>query len=333
LDIHVFPPTEANDPQTTDVPPLEILESGTGHGSLTMHLARAIAAANPPPPPRVLSDETQDESTTSPQASSMQDSSITTQPSAPASDTDTPTPQTTYPFTRRAIIHSVELSGKHSRHARKIIRGFRQGLYTPHIDFYTDSVDTWIESQLSSRNGNAATEFLTHAILDMPGVHHRLRTISPALRPDGKLLVFVPSITQIGECLRQVRAHNLPLFLERVVELGEGISNGRVWDVRYVVPRRKERGRVEEKIREEGSTGTSEEGSGTESEDVQNLLVRPEKQGEDEDEPVMVCRPMVGKLTMGGGFVGLWRKKVDDSEPDSSEESTRSPSAESQAGT
>ncbi|KAI9726572.1 MAG: hypothetical protein M1828_000939 [Chrysothrix sp. TS-e1954] len=45
LDIHAEPlaPTEL-----CSTPPFEILEVGTGHGSLTLHLARAIHAANPP---------------------------------------------------------------------------------------------------------------------------------------------------------------------------------------------------------------------------------------------------------------------------------------------
>lgn len=48
LDIHVEPPSVENDPERTGAPSFEILEAGTGHGSLTLQLARAIAAANPP---------------------------------------------------------------------------------------------------------------------------------------------------------------------------------------------------------------------------------------------------------------------------------------------
>ena len=44
--MHPVPWTED---QSTASPSLEILEAGTGHGSLTLHVSRAIAAANPPP--------------------------------------------------------------------------------------------------------------------------------------------------------------------------------------------------------------------------------------------------------------------------------------------
>lgn len=43
LDIHPSPSTFSGHR-------LEILDAGTGHGSLALHLARAIASANPPPP-------------------------------------------------------------------------------------------------------------------------------------------------------------------------------------------------------------------------------------------------------------------------------------------
>lgn len=47
LDIH--PPI---DPEVhTRNGPLEIFEAGTGHGALTLYLARAIHGLNPPPPP------------------------------------------------------------------------------------------------------------------------------------------------------------------------------------------------------------------------------------------------------------------------------------------
>ena len=49
LDIHVEPATSVG---PTDSRRLEILEAGTGHGSLTLHLARSIHAANPPGEPR-----------------------------------------------------------------------------------------------------------------------------------------------------------------------------------------------------------------------------------------------------------------------------------------
>ncbi|KFX96568.1 hypothetical protein V490_03275, partial [Pseudogymnoascus sp. VKM F-3557] len=44
-------PTVPDPSSSSPSPPLEIFEAGTGHGALTLHLARAIHAANPAPPP------------------------------------------------------------------------------------------------------------------------------------------------------------------------------------------------------------------------------------------------------------------------------------------
>ena len=35
---------------------------------------------------------------------------------------------------------------------------------------------------------------------------------------------------------------------------------------------------------------------------------RPVGESEDTGDSVFVCRPLVGKMTKGGGFVGMWRK-------------------------
>ena len=97
----------------------------------------------------------------------------------------------------------------------------------------------------------------------------------------------------------------------KIVELGEGISNGRVWDVRLAKRRRKWDGGIGKKKTTSVVEGywTSEvdrpQAKRREEDDptVENTLVTDE-----DDKPVLVCRPKVGMLTMGGGFVGLWRK-------------------------
>lgn len=58
-----------------------------------------------------------------------------------------------------------------------------------------------------------------------------------------KALIFVPSITQVTECVKMIKGdRDLRLNVDTVVELGEGISNGRTWDVRAVTPRTLARG-------------------------------------------------------------------------------------------
>ena len=54
LDISL--PCPGEDPQFDQGPPFEILEAGTGHGALTLHLAREIHGANPPIPARIRDD-------------------------------------------------------------------------------------------------------------------------------------------------------------------------------------------------------------------------------------------------------------------------------------
>lgn len=80
--------------------------------------------------------------------------------------------------------------------------------------------------------------FLSYVFLDLPDVQERLRECFDAMHDGAKALIFVPSITQISDCIKMIR-HNraMRLNVETVVELGEGISNGRTWDVRAVTLR------------------------------------------------------------------------------------------------
>nr|KMM65947.1 tRNA (adenine-N(1)-)-methyltransferase [Coccidioides posadasii RMSCC 3488] len=212
---------------------------------------------------------------------------------------------------RRAIIHTVEISAKHSAHAEKIIRGFRRGMYAGNIDFYVASVENWIEEQTRRRNrslfSGTLEPFLSYAILDMPSAHLRIPHVSPILKVDGVLAVFMPNVTQIGDCVKIINDKRLPLVLEKAVELGTGISSGRLWDIRMAVRRSRP---VKTKEAEQPTGGENgEESSGEVSEsktqDVYTSALAGEPQAGD---PVLVCRPKVGERIVGGGFVGLWRR-------------------------
>jgi tRNA A58 N-methylase Trm61 len=266
LDIHVAPPTSTNQPSRTQ-PPLEILESGTGHGSLTLHLSRAIAAANPPPP--LLSADDQS--------------------------------WTAWKRTRRAILHSVEINDKTSAHAQKLIKGFRQGLYFPHIDFSVSDVASWADSRQRKK-------FLSYVILDMPGVHGVIENVVPAMKDDAVLMIFVPSITQIGDCVRIIKDRNLPLEMMKVTELGEGLSNGRLWDVRLVQKRAQQKKPRSGNLR---AHLMGVETAGADPEGLAHDRVEAEAEMEAEDAPVMVCRPKPGEMTMGCCYIGMWRRSPD----------------------
>jgi hypothetical protein len=286
------------------------LDTGTGHGSVTLHLARSIQAANAPFP----SDDIH-----------LASSSGRVAPEKVARDNATPDEDSIRHWedwrrSRRAIVHSVEVSPAYSKHAqKKVVSGFRRGLYSPHIDFHVANVTDWIDAQLEQRRREP---FLSYVFLDMPSCHRYLGQITAAMKENALIAVFVPSITQIGECVREIKANGLPLRMEKSLELGDGISNGRLWDVRLAF--KKTRDPIEEAIsadRSEIDAAASPEELGepasesSPSDSSEDEAFRAKEKQEisavntiRNDEPVMVCRPKVGERVIGGGFVGLWRR-------------------------
>ncbi|CAI7636741.1 unnamed protein product [Penicillium pancosmium] len=310
LDLHPNTPAAGvNEPQ------IEILESGTGHGSLTLHLARAIHAANSTPPPRPLKSQIRflEDRAKRP---GEEDSEQSEGSQAQNADADTVQEEwDTWRAQRNAIIHTVDVSAKFSKLAEKNVQGFRRGMYGGDVDFYVGPVEDWIAEQkkqrtktdvLSSLTGHSSVEpFLSHAILDMPSAQLRIPHVAPMLKRDGFLAVFVPSITQIGDCVRLIRQHHLSLVQERVVELGMGISGGRQWDVRLAT----KKSAADPASWSPSAEAESDDASADPAEDLTEIPLSevPSKV----DEMVMVCRPKVGLRTMGGGFVGIWRRIED----------------------
>lgn len=295
LDIHVLPPA------SDGAPPLEILEAGTGHGSLTLHLARAIHAANTQPPPipktsqvRILANrpvrpyaDAGEKTTSTPAAQDEQDENTQKQ-------------WDEWRAHRTAVIHTVDVSSKFSAHAEKTVRGFRRGLYAGNVDFHVGPVEDWITDQTRQRNDK---KFLSYAILDMPSAHQRIPHVAPVLKRDGVLVVFMPSITQIGECVQLIAREKLPFVMDKVVELGTGLSSGRMWDVRLAVKKSRADPSSWTESSEEKEPGPSE-GS---SEGSSEAAAEPAA----DDSSVLVCRPKVGLKIVGGGFIGIWRRIED----------------------
>ncbi|KAI9656572.1 MAG: hypothetical protein M1821_004779 [Bathelium mastoideum] len=332
LDIHVSAPgaDQAKDP------PLEILEAGTGHGSLTLHLARAIHGANSPPPgisPLIQATHraTDDDSKT---VDDREDSGSDSESSHSIASFDSPFGNVEDSFnhwkqSRRAILHTIDVSRRHSKHAEKIVRNFRRGIYAGDVDFHVGDVSEWITAQLASRQHPRSqdsdmpttlddvhpTPFLSHALLDLPSADDHLSAVASVLRLDGMLTVFNPSITQIIDCVERINAERLPLILDRVIELESSRSEGRVWDVkpvrtRVMEKRTKASEGSESELKQEStendgqqSDSELEEPGTTERDDEQTTeLERRDR------EYVMVCRPKVGERIVGGGFLGIWRK-------------------------
>lgn len=218
------------------------------------------------------------------------------------------------------MIHSVDVSSKFSALAEKNVRGFRRGIYTGDVDFYVGPVENWIAEQTKRRSKtgilssltrqNSSEPFLSHAILDMPSAHLRIPHVAPILRRDGMLVVFMPSITQIGDCVKLIRQQRLPFVQERVVELGIGITSGRHWDVRVVAKKSGADPSSWSSTAEPDETVPASESDETASENMSEAPA-PSEELSKEDDMVMVCRPKVGLRTVGGGFVGVWRRIED----------------------
>lgn len=290
LDIHVdtFSPTGDNTPR------LEILEAGTGHGALTLHLSRAIHAANSPRPKPISYATTEQNSEDAvylgESLSDLQESSLDS-----------------WRASRRAIVHTLDISSKHSKHARKIVQGFRRGLYAGNVDFHVGDVSEWIASQNISRK--TEDSYLSYVFLDLPDADLHLANIAPALHVNGLLAVFNPSITQIAACVETIRVNRLPYLLDQVIELGAG--NIRQWDVRAVRPRASlKKAQTPSAQPGEGSVGSEslDEGSIDPIEGQQTQAELAEDLAKQKEKWAMVCRPKVGDRVVGGGFLGLWRR-------------------------
>jgi hypothetical protein len=227
---------------------------------------------------------------------------------------------------RNAVIHTVDVSHKFAALAERNVKGFRRGIYAGDVDFYVGPVENWIAEQtkrrtktgiLSSLTGSSAVEpFLSHAILDMPSAHLRIPHVAPVLRRDGYLVVFMPSITQIGDCVQIIRKQRLPFVQEKVVELGLGMTSGRHWDVRLAYKKSgadpSSWASSAEADGEDSVSATDAEVTGSRVAHNVDEITVPEEPAK-EEEPVMVCRPKVGIRTVGGGFVGIWRRIEDPS--------------------
>ncbi|KAL2074231.1 hypothetical protein VTL71DRAFT_8009 [Oculimacula yallundae] len=272
LDLHPTPPR----PNAPDEERLEIFEAGTGHGALTLHLSRAIHAANFPAPIPKAPSPTEDNA-----------------------QVEEDNEDKEWRATRRAVIHTLDIHPAHSAHAKGVVKNFRKGLYFPNVDFHTGT----IQDYLSGRLAETDTPFLDHAILDLPSTHSYFEIVCKAMKPHGMLLGFCPSITQINACVLLCKKKNLPFFLEKVIEIGGSIGvGGKEWDVRLVTPRAAKKASAETRVVKDPAEEIPEDRNDTEvsgseaSEDTLSV------------ESMMVCRPKVGAKVSGGGFVGVWRK-------------------------
>ena len=250
---------------------VEILESGTGHGSLTIQLARAIHGANPPPV--ILGPSKESDATGS------------TSSDTPADNKNVQIWKEkleTRARKRNAVIHTVEISERYSRLAKRFVRNFRHGMYYGDIDFNVGCVSDWIKSRFEEKGSEGA--FLDHILLDMPTAVDHLAISAKALKVNGTLVVFFPSITQVTRCFTAVKRNDLPLWLDKVIELDNTTAGGRYWDVRLA------------QIRANAV--------------VSEIARKDQSVGHNEKEPDLICRPEFGFERLGTSFIGLFQRKA-----------------------
>lgn len=160
------------------------------------------------------------------------------------------------------------------------MKHYNHGMYWPDVEFHLvdGAPQDWLQTDVANyyrhEVGRAKDNgpFLNGVFLDMPSPELQLHLLSEALLVDSPIVVFVPSIMQIWDCLSMVKKKGIRLTLVKVYELMAGSGGGglREWDLRKV------------SVRETGQDG-------------------------------IVVRPKVGVRTVGGGFIGVFRKLPEDS--------------------
>lgn len=275
LDLHVTRPGEADE---EDDAPFEVFEAGTGMCSLSLHIARALHAANPPVPASLRAAL----------RSAPLARNVATSPGGVLNLTPKQAEQlSAYRASRRAILHTLDHNGGRTRAAYKLVRGFRGAQYLADMEFHVGAVNEYVESRLAASGG---APVFSRAVLDLPAAQQHAQPLIRALHPDSLLVIFAPSISQIAEFQMWAMEGRMPVQLEKVLELPtttgadavrDGGSGGKHWDVRIIRPK---------------PAPVEAKGEGGEP----AAVVEPD--------PVLVLRPKVGGRVAGGGFVAVFRK-------------------------
>ena len=308
---------------TKGPPSLEILDAGTGHGALTLYLAKAIHAANAPQlednansgPPEDRGS-TWNEPDIAVDGGNHGSNNVNTRAVGYERGERLGNLYKHFKDQRRAVIHTVDISSKHSARGKAIVEGFRQGMYAGNVEFHVGDVSNWIDEQILSRSSSLKDEpFLSHVILDMPSIQHHVRKAASVLHVNGSLMAFNPSISQIVAIVEMVKRQCLPLHLERVLELGPNMTGGREWDVRFVKSRDETRSGIAEaaELVNDRDRGTSDDNPGqgatVEAAEIEKRDHEEIQALEKQDTAwLTICRPKVGQRVLAGGFLGVWKK-------------------------
>ncbi|KAH7309494.1 S-adenosyl-L-methionine-dependent methyltransferase [Stachybotrys elegans] len=214
MDINLSRPGE--DGALDDTEPFEIFEAGTGMGSLTMHISRAIHAANPALPPSLREALCA--------TSRTRRSSTLLQPDL---EPEQAVEFENYRRQRRAILHTIDRKTSHSNNAYKVVRNFSRALYLANIDFHQGSISEFIEARMEQNGGKP---FLSRAILDLPSAEQFAEPVVRALHRNATILLFCPSISQVAEFDNWRRTTGMRMTILRVIELPNSTFSGGEFD-------------------------------------------------------------------------------------------------------
>ena len=110
--------------------------------------------------------------------------------------------------------------------------------------------------------------------------------------------------------------------------MGQGYTAGKRWDVRWARIRSvdREREKTEKLTQNAGAAEADNPAFSTngesevepsnkyiESESGESLTSEPKAEGNGDPGLTIVCRPKVGEMVVGGGFLGIWKRTRTDS--------------------
>ncbi|ODQ51345.1 hypothetical protein SAICODRAFT_48173, partial [Saitoella complicata NRRL Y-17804] len=213
----IYPIDAANIVALLDLHPnpgetMEVMEAGTGHGALTLYLARAIHAANATDNP----------------TSKVHTIDINTRHSKHAEGV-------VAGFRRGMYSKDVEFYAPTNPSAWCEEQLALRASKAASTEFSSESAsETKPESIPASTT--EPKPFLSAAILDLPDPHAHFASVAKCLLPDHSLLVWCPSITQIMACIDHVQNSRREAYIPLVpLSITEFQTNGlRPWDVRSV---------------------------------------------------------------------------------------------------
>ena len=104
--------------------------------------------------------------------------------------------------------------------------------------------------------------------------------------------------------LQDIYRNCLPLVLDQVIELGHGLTGGRLWDLRLAESKLSRR----LKDNDDEPIGNEEVVDTLNAVDDDKRTEAVPKVPLTQQDLKMVCRPLVGDRIRGGGFLAVWKK-------------------------